>query len=118
MLITQKLEHEKTLSILSQCEVSVLERLHAIIFSSVFGKPFIAIDYDPKVRALCSELGVKQYMIGLGEFDAKIACAKFSDVMQNRDSVIELLKTTVAAKRELAEGNARAARELLFTEGK
>ena len=118
VLITQKLEHEKTLSILSQCEVSVLERLHAIIFSSVFGKPFIAIDYDPKVRALCSELGVKQYMIGLGEFDAKIACAKFSDVMQNRDSVIELLKTTVAAKRELAEGNARAARELLFTEGK
>lgn len=113
VLITQKLEHEKTLSILSQCEVSVLERLHAIIFTSIFGKPYLAIDYDPKVRSLCNELGVKQYMIGLGEFSAKTASEMFSDIMQNKDEIVNMLQKTVATKRELALLNAKAAKELL-----
>ncbi len=113
IFITQKLSHEKTLSIISQCDVSVLERLHAIIFSGIFGVPFMAVDYDPKVLSLCRELSIDNYALSLKSFSADAAIKCFDDLMQNKDSVCDIIKENVAAKRKMAKNNALGAKELL-----
>ncbi len=113
ILISGKLEHEKTLSILSQCEVSVLERLHSMIFSSIFERPFIAIDYDPKVKSLCKELGCDGYMISSDEFEKKTAENKFDTLWKNRDSVTAVLSESVSQKRVMAAVNVQTADYLL-----
>lgn len=113
VFITQKLPHEKTLSIISQCEVSVLERLHAIIFSSIFGTPFMAVDYDPKVMSLCRELSLDSYALSLKGFGAKQAIDCFDSLMQNKDSVCEVISENIAKKRTMAKNNALGAKELL-----
>ncbi len=45
-------------------ELTVGMRLHALIFSSVFGVPFVGIDYDPKVASFCREAGMP--CVGMG----------------------------------------------------
>ncbi len=111
--ITQKLAHEQTLSLISQCEVSVLERLHAIIFSGIFDVPFIAVDYDPKVKSLCKDLGISEYIISLDNFDKDEAVLCFDSLMQNIDAVVATVKTSVDQKRTMAKNNALGAKELL-----
>ncbi len=113
ILISGKLEHEKTLSILSQCEVSVLERLHSMIFSSIFEKPFIAIDYDPKVKSLCKELGCDDLIIPLDQFEKQSAVNKFDMLWQNRDEITRKLSEVVEQKRVMAAVNVQTADYLL-----
>ncbi len=111
--ITQKLEHSQTLSLISQCELSVLERLHAIIFSSIFGVPFMAVDYDPKVKSLCCELDVSEFALSLLNFEVQNAATLFDTLINNKDSVCARINDNVSKKREMAKLNAEGAKELL-----
>ena len=114
VLISQKLDHYKTLSILSQCEAAVSERLHAVIFSSIFGIPFMAINYDPKVLALCNETNMQEYMVSLDGFDKDTATDTFEKLMQNRNAVCDSLNNIIKTKKECAKQNAQIANSLLL----
>jgi len=111
--IMQKLAHTQTLSLISQCEVSVLERLHAIIFSCIFDVPFMAIDYDPKVMSLCNEFGINEFALSLNSFSKDDAARTFDKLMQKLDSVAQSIEQNVDKKRSLAKNNALGAKELL-----
>ncbi len=113
VLITNKLEHHKTLSIISQCEFAILERLHAVIFSSIFGLPFMAINYDPKVLSHCTETNMEQYMLSLDNFDKDTAVNTFEALYNNRDNISNQLLSVVNNKYERAKGNAQIANSLL-----
>lgn len=113
ILISERLQHEKTLSILSQCHVSVLERLHAIIFSSIFETPYIAIDYDPKVKSVCDEMGMSEFILSLDKFDVTKACKKFDMLMQNREDICAIISERVIKSREMAKINSECAKQLL-----
>jgi polysaccharide pyruvyl transferase WcaK-like protein len=113
ILINQKLEHYKTLSIISQCEAAILERLHAVIFSSIFGVPFMAINYDPKVLSHCIETGMEKYMLSLERFDKNEALATFDALYGNRNEISNQLTTAIDKKREYAKLNAQIAHSLL-----
>lgn len=111
--ISQKLAHTQTLSLISQCEVSVLERLHAIIFSCIFDVPFMAINYDPKVMSLCNEFDISNLVISLDNFSKDDAALVFDNLINNFDEIVSNIKLNVDQKRTLAKNNALGAKELL-----
>ena len=44
-------------ALLGRCAVVLATRLHAMILGAIAGRPFVALDYDPKVRAVAAQLG-------------------------------------------------------------
>ena len=114
IIIDELLTHGQQLDVLRKCRVSITERLHAIIFSCIYGKPFIAINYDPKVLSFCEEMGMERYVLGVSGFSEDKALDRFADIMENEDGIREYLEKTTAQKRELALGNAIEARKLLY----
>ncbi|MGH7715342.1 MAG: polysaccharide pyruvyl transferase CsaB, partial [Vulcanimicrobiaceae bacterium] len=49
-------ELEKAVHVIGRARVVIGMRLHAVIIAARLGVPFLAIPYDPKVSAVCSEL--------------------------------------------------------------
>lgn len=113
ILIDKDIPHMQTLGILSKCELSITERLHAVIFSCIYNKPFLAINYDPKVLAFCIEMGMDDYIMSLSDFDAKKAQLQFEKLVNNKAQLKQLLSEKLVKKQELAQLNAELADALL-----
>lgn len=113
VLIDKTLPHRQTLGILNKCDVTVMERLHAVIFSCIYSKPFLAVNYDPKVLSFCIEMGMEDYVIGLASFDKKKITEQFDLLMKNKNQLQKTLSEKATAKRELAQLNAECAYTLL-----
>lgn len=113
VLINERISYDQTLDILKKCDVAILERLHALIFSCIFGKPFLAVNYDPKVLSFCIEMGMEDYVIGLASFNSDNVAKQFENVMKNSGQISERLIAKSTEKRELARKNIEYAARLL-----
>lgn len=113
VLIDKTLPHRQTLGILNKCDVTIMERLHAVIFSCIYSKPFLAVNYDPKVLSFCIEMGMEDYVIALASFDKKKISKQFDLLMQNKSQLQKTLSEKAAAKQMLAQLNAECAYTLL-----
>ena len=113
VLIDKTLPHRQTLGILNKCDVTIMERLHAVIFSCIYSKPFLAVNYDPKVLSFCIEKGKEDYVIALASFDKKKISKQFDLLMQNKSQLQKTLSEKAAAKQMLAQLNAECAYTLL-----
>lgn len=61
---TQTLE---VYSALAQCELFIGEKLHANAMAAVSGIPFIALEYQPKVREFAASLGLDKFVISTAD---------------------------------------------------
>lgn len=106
-----KLEPEELLSLLSRLSLMVGVRLHSIIFSSMANIPFIAFDYDPKVKYFVKDLGLSELLLEINE---EISLKKFQEkieyVRENNDKIKENLLKKVNNLEEKALAN----NELVF----
>lgn len=106
-----KLEPEELLSLLSRLSLMVGVRLHSIIFSSMANVPFIAFDYDPKVKYFVKDLGLSELLLEINE---GISLKKFQEkieyVRENNDKIKENLLKKVNNLEEKALAN----NELVF----
>jgi polysaccharide pyruvyl transferase CsaB len=71
---------------LSQYDVILGTRLHALILAAGLGIPMIAAAYDPKVSSFMNEIGQQAYSIDLESFTPEAVLAKLSTLLA--DSVI------------------------------
>lgn len=113
ILIDKHLPHGQTLDILNKCDVAVTERLHAVIFSCIYSKPFLAVNYDPKVLSFCIEMGMEDYVIGLESFDKDRIISQFDSLIKNKALLQKKLSDMASSKRILAQNNANCAYTLL-----
>lgn len=113
ILINQKLTHAQTLGVIDSCEITITERLHAAIFSCIYGKPFLAVNYDPKVKSLCIDMDMEDCMIGLTTFDKETVTKQFEKLIEEKEQIKEQLSAKVEEKKALAIKNAVLARELI-----
>ncbi len=113
IFISKKLTHESTLALLSDCEAAIVERLHAMVFSTIFQKPFIALNYDPKILSLCDEFEYNDYVVSAYDFNENEAKNKFDLMWKNKDEISKKFAEKTAKKRTLAKNNANAAKYLL-----
>lgn len=112
LLISKQLSHSETLAMLKRCDIAIIERLHAVIFSCIFGTPFIAINYDPKVQSLCKDLDMEGNIIDINNFDIQKLENVIRKTVINANDISENLKQKAVKKRELAKNNAAVAAAL------
>jgi len=87
-----KLEPEELLSILSRLSLVVGMRLHSIIFSSMANIPFIAFNYDPKVRYFVEDLGLSELLLEIDEnISLKNIKEKIEYIRENNDKIKDIL---------------------------
>ncbi|MCJ7813857.1 MAG: polysaccharide pyruvyl transferase CsaB, partial [Candidatus Atribacteria bacterium] len=87
-----KLEPEELLSVLSQLSLIVGVRLHSIIFSSMANIPFIAFNYDPKVKYFIEELGLSELLLEIDEdISLKNIQEKIEYLRENNDKIKNIL---------------------------
>jgi len=106
-----KLEPEELLSVLSQLSLVVGVRFHSIVFSSMANIPFIAFNYDPKVRYFVEDLGLSELLL---EIDENASLKNFQEkieyVIENNDKI----KNILLEKVNNLEVKALANNELVF----
>lgn len=55
------------LSLIASLDMVIGTRLHSLILSLVAGTPFLALSYQPKVKAFCNRIGHGRYVLPLSE---------------------------------------------------
>ncbi|MGB2783158.1 MAG: polysaccharide pyruvyl transferase CsaB [Atribacterota bacterium] len=106
-----KLEPEELLSVLSRFSLVVGVRLHSIIFSSMANIPFIAFNYDPKVKHFVEDLGLSELLLDIDEdISLKNIQEKIEYVREHNDKIKDILLKKVNNLEEKALVN----NELVF----
>jgi len=106
-----KLEPEELLSVLSRLSLLVGVRLHSIIFSSMANIPFIAFNYDPKVKYFVEDLGLSKLLLEIDEdISLKNIQEKIEYIRENNDKIKDILLKKVNNLEEKALAN----NELVF----
>ena len=106
-----KLKPEELLSVLSRLFLVVGVRLHSIIFSSMANIPFIAFNYDPKVKYFVEDLGLSELLLEIDkDISLKNIQKKIEYVRENNDKIKEVLLEKVNNLEEKALVN----NELVF----
>jgi polysaccharide pyruvyl transferase WcaK-like protein len=80
-------------------DVVVGMRLHAIVAAAALGVPFVAIDYDVKVRAFLEELGAPEAAVPVAGADADGLFARVEAANAGREAAARRLALAVAALR-------------------
>ncbi len=110
---------EKAAAILSGARVVIGMRLHALVLAARYAVPFLAIPYDPKVTALCEDLG---YPLGPlwvpgTRRPSDAAIDELVDrLVVERDGLAAELAQRVGIAQTAAERNFEVLDELLSTE--
>jgi len=106
-----KLEPEELLSVLSRLSLVVGVRLHSIIFSSMVNTPFMAFNYDPKVKYFVEDLGLSELLLEIDEDTSlKNIQEKIEHIRENNDKIKDILFEKVSKLEEKALAN----NELVF----
>jgi len=106
-----RLEPEELLSILSRLSLLVGVRLHSIIFSSMANIPFIAFNYDPKVKYFVEDLGLSELLI---EIDEDISLKNIQEKIEYVRENTEKIKNILLEKVNNLEEKALANNELVY----
>jgi len=98
-----KLEPEELLSVLSRLSLLVGVRLHSIIFCSMANIPFVAFNYDPKVKYFVEDLGLSELLLEIGEdISLKNIQEKVEYIRENNDKIKDILLEKVNILKEKA----------------
>jgi len=110
-VLKTKLEPEELLSLLSRLSLVVGVRLHSIIFSSMANIPFVAFNYDPKVKNFVEDLGLSELLLEIDENTSlKNIQKKIEQIRKNNDKIKDILLEKV----NTLEVKALANNELVF----
>jgi len=110
-VLKTRLEPEELLSLLSRLSLVVGVRLHSIIFSSMANIPFIALNYDPKVKYFVEDLGLSELLLEIDEdISLKNFQKKIEYIRENNDKIKDILLEKV----NNLEVKALANNELVF----
>ncbi len=101
-----RLEPEELLSVLSRLSLVLGVRLHSIIFSSMANIPFIAFNYDPKVKYFMEDLGLSKLLLEIDEnISLKNIQEKIEYIRENNDKIKDILLERVNNLEEKALAN-------------
>ena len=99
---------EEMLSIISQIDLLIGMRLHALIFAAMSGVPALGLAYDPKIEAFMQS--VQQPYFSMDQFDEEKFRAIMEESISKRDEIVRELY----ASREIIRRQAKLNFDLLF----
>lgn len=104
-VLKTRLEPEELLSLLYRLSLMVGVRLHSIIFSTMADIPFIALNYDPKVKNFVESLGLSELLLELDDTSLKNFKEKVKYIKENNDRIKKILSKKVKILEEKAFSN-------------
>lgn len=81
------------LSLFSNFSLIIGMRFHAVIFATICNIPFIAIDYDPKVRNYVNGLGLPELLLSINQLSVKNVADKLRYIKDSQEDIKTLLKS-------------------------
>ena len=87
-------DYNKIMNEIASCKLFIGMRLHGLIFSSIFNKPFIGLSYDPKVSIFAKKVG-QIYFDELNNLTLDSLVEGFNKVQSNIDEYREILVRNV-----------------------
>jgi polysaccharide pyruvyl transferase WcaK-like protein len=111
-----RLEADAMLQYLDDFDVVVSVKLHAAVLAAAAAVPFVAVEYQPKVRDFTESLGWERYTLRSDGFEAADVEGAVREIHDDRGAISHRLAARV---RELAEGfraHAQQLEALLLTE--
>lgn len=97
----------QALSVISHADLVVGMRLHSLVFAASAGVPAVAIDYDPKVRAMAQRIG-NAYVVSVDAPPEELARVVL-DAWRRRDEIRAALSSQVPDLRRQAREAAELA---------
>lgn len=94
---------EQLLSALQGVGSVVASRLHLVLLAAGLGKPVLPLSYDTKVDALCEELGLLAYRLGIDSARATELGRTLEELEGRREAVCAQLRERVEVFRERLE---------------
>ena len=112
-LFTRALDTDEIISMIDSCDYLLAERLHPIIFAAYKSKPFVCIEYDPKIRALAVQYDAEEYVLSPENMQTDHIIALLENMIQNGDILALRHRPIAEDLSEKALRNSRVAAELL-----
>ncbi len=98
--VAGELELQEILDILSESEVVLGMRLHALILATMTGTPFIGLGYSQKVRGFTEEAGQDSYYVELANLNFKELLLRWNLLQENSEQIRNALMMKRDAFRE------------------
>ncbi len=99
------------LNFISECQLTMGMRLHALIFSTLSGVPHIGFSYDKKVESLLKRSGMWNYSAVLEEMDVEELKKNAAFLLDHHDEKAQLVKENAEAMRKEAVRNLELLKE-------
>jgi polysaccharide pyruvyl transferase WcaK-like protein len=87
-------------SMLASCEVFLGEKLHANAMAAVAGTPFVALEYQPKVRDFAASVAMEEWVISTATADPAIIADLVESLHRERLKVKSELLSAHALRRQ------------------
>lgn len=107
-LLKQNLTTAQHLAVISQFDLMIGMRLHALIFAASCGIPFVGISYDPKIDAFLDLFGLRPLPTGAGDMLGEI------ESLLGNEAQLENMRRIAHKLRVQSEENARLALQVLI----
>ena len=104
---------ERAAALFAACDVVLGMRYHAVLLAAVAGRPIVALEYAPKIRALMNQLGTPQLTVGMDAIERRKIDGLLEEAWQSRIELGGHLEKAVKRLARAAEGNNRAVSDLL-----
>ena len=109
-ILKEQFEPEVLLTLISKLSFMLGVRLHSIMFSCLTCTPFLAFDYDPKVKNFVYGLDLPELILDLDDYSFKIIKKKIEYIRENNDKIINIFQKKIKNIKEKANNN----NDLLF----
>ncbi len=100
--IEEECRPEQVLILYTKLSLIIGMRFHSIVFAVMENKPFLAIDYDPKVRYFVNDLNTPELLININKLTVKIIDNKLKYISTNKKRIQAILNE----KKEIFEKKA------------
>ena len=101
--LVQEVSPAQMLSLFSKLSLVIGMRFHSILFATMNNKPFIAIDYDPKVKNFVSSLGLSELLLNPNQFTIKNIDNKLEYINRNEEKITAVLQTSTKQYKDRAD---------------
>jgi len=84
-------DYGQAMEIIARSKLVIGMRLHSLIFAAASSRPFVAISYSNKVRALVADLGMEKCVVDYAQADFRSLMELATDVLDNVDNLTDVL---------------------------
>lgn len=111
-VLDARAQTQKTYDALAECEICIGEKLHACAMAAVCQVPFIAMEYQPKVRDFAASMDMEPWVISTAERDAMSVFSAIRDLREQRSLARLRMARSVNFFRERISQFAMAAKSM------